>query len=104
MAASIFVKQRNTLSDNVMVLADVTMDSAYLTGGELVTPANFGLSRIDHLICEAPPVGGVVATYVPSTGGIKMWNSSTGAPALLVETASGEDLSLAVVPVVVFGA
>lgn len=103
MGASIKIKMRDNLNDSVVILADVTLDSSYLTGGELVVPSDFGLTRIDHLLCESPPVGGVVASYVPSTGGIKVWNSTTGAPAVLVETASGVDLSLAVVPVVVFG-
>lgn len=103
MAATVAVKRTYAASNGKIVTGTVTMDSSYLTGGELVTPADFGLNGIDHVIVGNPPLGGFVASYAAATGAIKLWYSTTGAPNILVEVTSGVSAATAVVPVVVFG-
>lgn len=54
-------------------VTDVTMDSAYLTGGEVVTAANLRLNYIDHAIADITVPGNATdalanAQFVRSSG------------------------------------
>jgi hypothetical protein len=42
------------------VVADVTFDSSYPTGGEALTAANLGMTKIDYAECNVKAVGGTV--------------------------------------------
>jgi hypothetical protein len=103
MGATVVIQKTHNTDKCKIVLAKVTMDSSYLTGGELVTPANFGLSGIYGMICGNPPLGGFIATYDPVTGSIPLWVSTTATPGVLTQLGSTVSAATAVVPVVVFG-
>lgn len=103
MAISVAIKRTSHIENNKVVTASITLDSSYPTGGEVVVPSDFGLQGIDHMIVGSPPLGGFLATYDPIAGKIKLWQSTTGAPALLVEVADTTSAATAVVPVLVFG-
>lgn len=49
----------------------VTLGSSYTTNGVAVTPALFGLGRIDDLSIQ--PSGGYTFEYLPATGKIKAY-------------------------------
>lgn len=103
MTIAVAVKKTVNVNTNKIVLADVTLDNSYPTGGEAVVASDFGLAGINHVICGSPPLGGFVATYDPIAGKIKLWQSTTGAPALLVEVADTTSAATAVVPMTVYG-
>lgn len=82
-------------------LASVTFDSSYPTGGEAVTPADFGLDTIDFAICNITAVGGTVnvveVCYDRANKKLMAFDES---PA---EVANGASLATLVVQVVAFG-
>lgn len=105
MAVSVAVKKTIALTQCKIVLADITMDSTYPAGGEIVVPSDFGLDQVHHIVVGSPPLGGVVATWNGvGVSKIKLWESTTGTPALLVEVGVAHaDVATAVVPVAVYG-
>lgn len=59
------------------VLADVTFDSSYPTGGEVIAPADFG-PAVDatQILYIGPAVNaGYVIEHVPSTGKLKAYRA-----------------------------
>lgn len=103
MAVTVFNKRTMDTISAKVVLADVTMDSSYPTGGELVTPAQFGLSGIYDVIVGSPPLGGFAAAWNRATNAISLWVSTTGAPTVLIELANTQSAATAIVPVCVIG-
>lgn len=104
MTIAVFVKQTFDTPDGKIVLADVTMDSSYPSpGGEVVTPAQLGLSGINHVVVGSPPLGGFAAGWDPSTNAISLWVSTTGADTPLIELANTESAATAIVPVCALG-
>lgn len=103
MTIAVRVQKTSHLENSKVVLAEITMDNSYPTGGEAVVPSDFGLSGIDAMICGLPPVGGFVPSYLASTGKVKLFASTTGTPSALVEFTNTGDASAAVIPVVVWG-
>ena len=99
MAASVSVTWGPEVPGNrKQVLGTVTFDSSYPTGGEAVSLADLGLSRLDWLSVSTTD------GYVPAWDGsasapkIKMfWVDTTTDGAPLVEVTATEDLSTAVV-------
>lgn len=83
-------------------LYDVTFDDNYPAGGEAVTAANFGLTKI----VDIPPAistNGYIVNFIVSTSKLKVWNLdySTATDGPLQENAtadlSGETVRLRVV-------
>lgn len=103
MSAAVFVKKIVQTNSQKVVLADVTLDSSYPTGGEVLTPALFGLNGIDHVVSGTPNLGGFVSTYDPAINAIKLFVTTSGTTIPLVELANAESAATAVVPLVVFG-
>lgn len=103
MAIAVVVKKTNNVQNSKIVLADVTLDSSYPSGGESLVPSDFGLLGINHVIVGSPPLGGFLAAYDPIALKLKLFQSTTGTPALLVEVANTTSAATAVVPVCVFG-
>ena len=81
--------------------ATITFDSSYPTGGEAVTAANFGLSRILSLTL-APNVG-YVAEYVPSTSKIKAYWTGAATAAVLAEVTDTTNLATAAFEATIVG-
>lgn len=69
-----------------MVSGVITLDSSYATGGEAVTLAQLGLSRLDFL-CLTAGIG-----YLPT------WDGSTTAPKVLVYRQTAATGAFAEVP------
>lgn len=87
---------------SVTKTATITFDSSYPTGGEAVTAANFGLSRILSLTL-APNIG-YVFEYVPSTSKIKAyWVDTTTDGAPLAEVVDTTSMATAAFEAVVVG-
>lgn len=76
----------------------ITLDNSYPTNGYAVTAATFGFNRLDAVIVSGSTLVGRLATYVNSTGKIKLYVSSTA-----VEVGSGIDVSADKVDVIAIG-
>lgn len=84
--------------------------STYFTTGYLITPANVGLKVIyfAHIGSQNPPSGTPITTLalpfwdVANTA-LQFFESTTGAPSLLAEVASGADVSAFVVRILFIG-
>lgn len=85
MAASVVVKTKAVVGAKRRILAEVTGDSSYPTGGYEVKPSAFGLRIIDDAQvnlkigsgAEATPIGG--GYYIPSTKKLVVQNYKTQA-------------------------
>lgn len=76
----------------------ITFDSSYPTGGESLTATDVGLRKIQSAIPEGAFVktdrtDGVTVHYSISQAKLLAYQSTTGAPAKLVEVADTTDLS-----------
>lgn len=88
MAITVTVQESYTQGNHKVKQGTIAMDSSYLTGGEVITAADLGLSQIRSLFLN--PHGGYVFEYVPTqTGGASVdgtikayWTGSTTAAAL----------------------
>lgn len=81
------------------VLIDITFDSSYLTGGELITPDDVGFVQILAASCVAvkTAAGAAATTYFlpifnPVTGSIQVYEN-TAAETSFAEVDSGENPS-----------
>lgn len=52
MAATVTIVKRSKYLNRKVTIADVALDNSYPTGGEAVTPSQFGLSSIDQVIID----------------------------------------------------
>lgn len=87
MAASVSITTGPEVPGNrKMVSGVITLDSSYVTGGEPVTLAQLGLSRLDFL-CLTAGIG-----YLPT------WDGSTTAPKVLVYRQTAATGAFAEVP------
>jgi hypothetical protein len=82
---------------------DVTFDDSYPAGGEAVTPANFGLTKIVQ-IDPGISTNGYIVNFISSTSKLKVWNCdySTATDGPLQENAT-TDLSAEIVRLRVVG-
>lgn len=64
----------------------------YVTGGEAVTAANFGLSRLDYLVLGGGSEEGYVFSYDPSAGKVLAFEAGADGAAL-DEVGTDTDLS-----------
>ena len=132
MAISVAIKKRYKLSNGFGVVADVTMNDSYPTGGESVTPEQFGLSALafvlpssaDGYFFEFDHTNGKLKAYVPvsvvagggtaaadannalikkATGGLQVTGTGTAFQAPADEVADKTDLSALMVRVLALG-
>lgn len=96
MAASVSVVQElGPEGPNVAKIVTVTMDSSYPTGGESVTAANLGLSRIVQFSLE--PNAGYVPEYNHANSKVKVfWVDTTVDGAALAEVADTTNIATVV--------
>lgn len=99
------VRSAKVPGDELQVTKDVTFDNAYPTGGEVVTPEQFGLREFtgsggceikNGSESEEFPIGGAFFDY--ANGKVLLQNSKTGK-----EVANGKDASKVVVRVTAIG-
>jgi hypothetical protein len=84
--------QNSGFSNKRANLLEVDFDASYPTGGEALTPNDFGLSKIEMMIIE--PNGGYVFEYDATNSKIKaFWVDTTTDGAPLAEVVDTTDLS-----------
>ena len=94
------------------VIADVTFDTSYVTGGELFPPSMVGLYRIDSVSADAPGLDAshaFVVAWNKLQGALStlkaFWGDNANvASAQLIEVTSTTNLAAVVVRVTVRGA
>ena len=79
---------------NVAKIVTVTMDNSYATGGESVTAANLGLSRVVQFSLE--PNAGYVPEYDHANSKVKAYWTGAATSAVLAEVTAATDLSAVV--------
>lgn len=95
--------KRFVIGDRRLVLAEVTFDSSYPTGGEAVTAADFGLdTQIDTVIPSQPVTPGKKVAYDHENSKLVVYaeDATSGVHA---EAASASDQSTLSVRVTVIG-
>lgn len=95
MAAVEILKRTKNLS-LYQIIALITFDSSYPTGGEAITPAQFGLQAIDFVLLSNN--GGNDFEYDYTNNKVKARVTTTG-----VEVANAVDLSAVSTRAIVFG-
>ena len=71
MSASVALKKKFKFGNGFGVVADVTLDSSYPTGGEALTAQQFGLTTLDFVLCS--PSGGYIAEFDHANSKIKVF-------------------------------
>jgi len=98
MAATVTDQHALLPGDNrVGIIATVTGDSSYTTGGYAVTPTQFGLTTI-YAMVAAGMSNGRYAQYDATTGKVVFYERATGA-----ETTAATNVTTNVIPVIVYG-
>ncbi len=92
----------NTNGKFKQTITTVTFDSVYPSGGEAISPADLGLSVIDHVSINITSIGATTGNvayvaYVPSTGKLKVYDEAHA------EVTASDDLSTLVVQIVANG-
>ncbi len=104
--ANVLDKPYHIVGNQKKTVTDATMDSSYLTGGEVATAANLGLSFIDHaeaqltVPADASDALGAVQFVRSSgiTGLIKLYD-----PDVPADVSSADDLTGCVVRITAYG-
>lgn len=69
---------RSTMFPRKIRRGTLTLGASYATGGVAITPALFGLTRIDDI--DIQPSAGYLCEWLPSTGKVKAYyDNSAGA-------------------------
>ena len=82
--------------------ARVVGPASYATGGDPITPGDFALSRIDHLIVSGGAAGGYVVAYDATNSKLK-WLVQDGDAGALVEATAATNLTGEFVDVIAIG-
>lgn len=104
--ANVLDKPYHIVGNQKKTVTDATMDSAYLTGGEVATAANLGLNYIDHAEAQVTVAANATdaignAQFVRSsgvTGLIKLYD-----PDVPADMSSADDLTGCVVRITAYG-
>lgn len=102
MAISVAVNATVSTSDHKLVFADVTLDSSYPTGGEAVTPEDFGLQGIVDVFTGSVNIATKRALFTQAGRLLKLYVED-GTSGIEAEAANASDQSAVVVPVQVIG-
>lgn len=105
MALTIAIVDKQDFGDGQRIVADITYDSSYPTGGEALAAVDLGFrvgSRLDAVQANAP--GGLVVSYLTSSafgGNLLIFEQDAGGP--LAEVASASDQSAVTARVTAYG-
>ena len=80
-----------------------TGPASYVTGGEAITAATFGLSRLDRLMFSSASSTGLVFTWDEANAKVKAFWTGAGLSAVLAEVTATTNLSTAMVDVTAVG-
>ena len=89
--------KRTVFGNKRIVIATLTFDSSYPTGGESLTPAMVGLSSIDSVLCFPHQTATRIATYDHTNAKVLLYT------ALSTEAANASDQSTITIQVLVVG-
>ena len=106
MGVSISVVDRISEGNRKVIVADVTMDSSYPTGGESMTAGDLGLQKVSMV--QANPNAGYIPEYDHTNSKLKVYRqkdpaNAGGADIPLPEVGSTVDLSAVVFRVMATG-
>ncbi len=102
-AATTYAGAKHSVGDLFSATRTITFDNAHPTGGEPVTAAQFGLTRIrraEPVIVTVPGATGIVVIPLVQADGSILLKAMTAA---LVEVANGSDQSALICQVTVHG-
>lgn len=107
MALSLTYGERQNPGSQFMIPATVTFDSSYLTGGETLTAATFGLDRFENIVVTDSE-GYTYDTDIATGGATALLKAyyadySTSTDGALIEVANTVDLSAVSVNIMVYG-
>lgn len=97
MALTITVIRRPSMPAGHCVIADITFDNSYPTGGESLTPANLGLSTIDSCVARQKAAASRIVEYDYANSKLMLFT------ALGTEAADTSNQSTIVVRAIAFG-
>lgn len=106
MALTVTLNKVYSIGDRKEVLATITFDSSYPTGGESLTASDLGLAlELDYVSGGLARNGtnAVSTVYDYTNSKLMAFQSTTGAPNKLIEVANTSDLSSYAVKVRVVG-
>jgi hypothetical protein len=102
MAATVTINEKTVMGNQRVTFSTVTMDSAYVTGGEPVTATQLGLSTVANAICNIKSIGsttGNVAYAVYDIANSKVLVYDEGH----AQVTSADDLSSLLINITAFG-
>ncbi len=102
-AATTYAGAKHSVGDLFSATRTITFDNSYVTGGEPVTAAQFGMTRIrraEPVIVTVPGSTGIVVVPVVQANGSVLLKAMTAA---IVEVASESDQSALICQVTVHG-
>lgn len=104
MALTVSAVRRTVYGNRRIVIANITFDSSYATGGESLTASDLGLTTIDH-VSPGVSTGGYVTVYDHTNSKLLALygDNNNAADGPLIDVASTTDLSAVVVRVQVTG-
>src|SRR5574337_242409 len=97
MALTIAFVKRYALPAGKGVIADITFDNSYPTGGESLAPADVGMISIQHVSADQKGVGNRIAQYDYANSKLKLYT------ALGTEATNASDQSTIVVRANIIG-
>lgn len=94
MALTVTTVRRTVYGNRRVVIADVTFDSSYLTGGESLTPSDLGLTAVDR-IDAGVSTGGYVIVYDHTNSKLMAFqgDNTNAAAAPLIQVPNATNLS-----------
>jgi len=103
LAASVAIKNRIKFGNAYAVIADVTFDSSYATGGEEVKPAQLGLRNV--FLVQAGNSGGYAFEYDYTNTKLKAYygDNDSASDGPLVEVPNATNLSAVTARIVAYG-
>lgn len=105
MAATIANQHTIFRGSRTVKYAEVTLDSAYASGGEAINAADFGFAQILGVFCGGTPAG--YSTEITKSTDtqflVKVYAFSNTTNTVVGQIVTGKDLSAVTIPVLVIG-
>lgn len=85
-------------------IAEITFTTPYATGGDVLTPSNYGMSSILFVVAEVPYVGGGYApVWNPTTGKIALYGSGASDHGQLDEISNSTAIGTVTTRILILG-
>ena len=93
MTLTVSVVKRPAMPASEAVVANITFDSSYPTGGESLTAADLGMLTVEYLEAVQTGAASRRVEYVYATSLLKLYALAEGAPNTYAEVANASDQS-----------